>query len=200
MFLISLLRNMEECMAVVSSSASLSTGLASGAPLVGDHVWLDKELGLVTGSYPTPNAKFDFGEERLVPLKTAALVEPKQRVSHLAKARRVGVCYELETENQIHTFGNATQLLVEGLNLIEDFAPGTLQSLSMKKGRTKRPVAKSREELYDVLHPASHSEKLNSGFFVATNNKSSESRWYLRQAAEIAGLKWGENFKVRPIK
>ncbi len=187
-------------MAVISSSISLSSGFAQGAPHVGVHAWLDRELGLVTGNYPTPHARFDFGEERLVPVGAPEIPTPKRRISHLAKARRIGKCYELETDTEIHVFGSATQLLVEGLNLLEAMAPGTLETLSLRKGRTKRPVAKAREELYDVPHPLSHSEKLASGYYVATNNKNAEARGYLRQAAEIAGRSWGKNFTVRPLK
>lgn len=187
-------------MAVVSSSSSLSGSFADGGMLIGAHVWLDRELGLVTGHYPTPRAKFDFGEEKLVPIVSDKIPAPKKRISHLSKARRVGKCYELETDTEIHVVGSATQLLIEGLTVLERIAPGTLEAFSLRKGRTKRAVAKTREELYDVPHPLSHSEKLASGFYVATNNKDSEARGFLMQAAEIAGLTWGKNFTVRPIK
>jgi hypothetical protein len=187
-------------MAAVSSSSSLSSSFADGGILVGAHVWLDLELGLVTGDYPNPSAKFDFGEEKLIPIVPEKMPAAKKRISHLAKARRVVKCYELETDTEIHVVGSATQLLIEGLNLLERIAPGTLEAFSLKKGRTKRAVAKTREELYDVPHPLSHSEKLASGFYVATNNKDSEARGYLMQAVEIAGLTWGKNFTVRSIK
>ena len=184
-------------MAVVAHSDSFFTHFATGAPLVGQHVWLDRELGLVTGVYPTPHAKFDFGDERLISVKAERATFDKSRISHLAQARRVVRRYELETETEIHIFGSATQLLVEGLNLVEDAVPGTLDKFTQRKGRSKRAVAKTREELYDVPHPSSHSQQLKSGFFVATNNKDSEARGYLQQAVEIAGLHWGKNFIVR---
>lgn len=187
-------------MAAVSSSSSLSGSFADGGALVGAHVWLDRELGLVTGDYPNPSAKFDFGEEKLILIVSGKMPEAKKRISHLAKAPRVVKCYELETDTEIHVVGSATQLLIEGLNLLERIAPGTLEAFSLKKGRTKRAVAKTREELYDVPHPLSHSKKLASGFYVATNNKSSEAQGFLKQATEIAGLTWGKNFTVRPIK
>ena len=184
-------------MAVVAHSDLFSASFASGARLVGQHVWLDKELGLVTGNYPSPDAKFDFGEEKLVALKAEGTTSDKKRISHLAQAGRVGKIYELETGTEIHVFGSATQLLVEGLSLIEDTVPGTLEKFSQHKGRSKRAVAKTREALYDMPHPTSHSQKLKSGFYVATNNKDVEARGYLRSAAEIAGLQWGKNFTVR---
>ncbi len=184
-------------MAVVAHADTFSARFANGARLVGQHVWLDKKLGLVTGTYPTPDAQFDFGEEKLVSVQAEAANFDKKRISHLAQARRVVKRYELETETEIHTFGSATQLLVEGLNLVEELAPGTLEKFAQQKGRSKRAVAKTREELYNVPHPSSHSQKLKSGFYVATNNKSAEARDYLRQAVEIAGLQWGKNFTVR---
>src|SRR5688572_514878 len=117
-------------MAVLVHSDTFSARFAKGARLVGQHVWLDKKLGLVTGTYPTPDAKFDFGEERLVSVQAEAVNFDKKRISHLAQARRVVRRYELETETEIHTFGSATQLLVEGLNLVEETAPGTLEKFA----------------------------------------------------------------------
>lgn len=186
-------------MAVIAHSDSFAGQFSSASRLVGQHVWLDEAHGLVTGAYPNPLARFDFAEEKLVALKEGFTSE-KRRISHLAQAKRVGKRYELETEYEIHIFGSATQLLVEGLNLIEEVAPGTLDQFSQRKGRSKRAVANTREGLYDIPRPASYSQKLKSGYYVATNNKDAEAKGFLRQAAEIAGLQWGKNFIVRPAQ
>ena len=181
----------------IAHTTSLMQSFTHDPSLAGTHVWLDPTLGLVTGTFPKALAKFDFTEERLVALTDTSASHEKKRISHLPQARRVVKRYELETDKEIHLFGSATQLLVEGLNLLEELTPGTLEKFSRLKGRSKRAVAKSRDELYDLPRPEKYSQQLKSGFYVATNNKDSEARGFLRQAAEFAGFKWGKNFVVR---
>ncbi|WP_333605216.1 hypothetical protein [Novosphingobium sp.] len=182
-------------MAAVAQLKSLVENFSS-VPLGAQHVWLDDRHGLVVGDYPTPQMRFDFASEALVSVAPAPPTE-KRVISFLAQARRVGQKYELETEEAIYKFGSATQLLIEGLNIIEENFPGTLEKFSMRKGRSKRAVARTRAEICDYPHPDSHSAELKSGYFAATNNKDPEARGFLREAAEIAGLKWGKNFIVR---
>jgi len=167
-------------------------------PTVGQHVWLDERHGLVAGDFPIPQMRFDFTSEALVAVAVHSIpMTEKRTISFLAQARRVVQRYELETDDAIYKFGSATQLLVEGLNIIEETHPGTLEKFAMRKKRSKRVVARSRAELYDYPHPDNHSTELKSGYYVATNNKDAESRGFLHEAAEIAGLKWGKNFIVR---
>lgn len=184
-------------MVALAQTRNLAQQLDSEESSSGKHVWLDNKHGLVTGDFPVPIAKFDFASEKLVAISDSKAPIEKKRISHLGKAKRVVRRYELETEHEVHLFGSATQLLVEGLNWIEDTVPGTLEQLSQIKGRSKRAVARTREELYDIPRPAKYSQKLRSGFFVATNNKDLEARGYLRQAAELAGFKWGKDFVVQ---
>lgn len=160
--------------------------------------WLDPEQGLLVGVYPQANWRFDFASEKLQPLAGSSEPKAKTRFSKLAEARRVGARWEVETDDAIYLLGSATQMLVFGLDLIEEMRPGTLEKLSRQKARSKRPVARSRADLYDVPHPESHSERLKSGFFVATNNTSAEARKFLRNAAELAGFTWGVDFVARP--
>ncbi len=182
-------------MATVAQLKSLVENLAS-VPLAAQHVWLDDRHGLVVGDYPTPEMRFDFGSEALV-LVAPAPPKEKRVISFLAQAKRIVRKYELETDDAIYKFGSATQLLIEGLNIIEEKYPGTLEKFSMQKGRSKRAVARTRADLYDYPHPDNHSAALKSGYFVATNNKDPEARGFLSAAAEIAGLKWRKNFVVR---
>lgn len=182
-------------MATVAQVKSLVETFTS-TQLHAQHVWLDEKHGLVVGDFPKPEMRFDFGSESLVSVAPAPPKE-KRVISFLAQAKRVGQRYELETDDAIYKFGSATQLLIEGLNIIEEKVPGTLEKFSLRKGRSKRAVARTRAELYDYPHPDSHSAVLKSGYFVATNNKDPEARGFLREAAEISGLKWGKNFTVR---
>jgi len=184
-------------MAAVARMESLTSALAGADALGGSHVWLDVQFGLVTGTFPSPAARFDFAEEKLVSI-ACEKSEPKRIVSLLGEAKRVGQVYEIETTGAVYRVGSATQMLIHGLNLIEDERPGTLEILSTRRKRSKRPVARAHADLYDLPHPETHSAQLKSGYFVATNNKAYEALGYVREAVEIAGLKWGGSFVVRP--
>ena len=166
-----------------------------------NHVWMDEELGLVVGDYPTPAFIFDFGSETFVQIRQEHPKSPeKETISLIHEAGRKRAEIEIETSEKILKLGSYKQLMVEGLNLIEEMRPGTHQMLSNEprfKGRTKRPVAASHDDLYDADHPLTHSAKLRSGFFAATNNKSEEAFGYVKSAAISAGLAWGKEFIVR---
>ena len=162
------------------------------------HVWIDPQLGLVAGVYPSHEARFDFATETVETLHSDKAL-PKPVISLLGEAKRVVQKYEIETIDAIYTVGSATHLLMQGLDLLEKSSPGTLAKLSAQKKQSKRPVATSRKALYDMPHPDSHSAQLKCGFYVATNNKSSEARGFLREAAQLAGLEWGSSFIVRKV-
>jgi hypothetical protein len=194
-------------MATIARAETLAATLSDNAGGFGPQVWLDDIHGLVAGVFPFAKAKFDFGKEAAVSLvdteqqtdrgPTGAAQKP--RVVLLQHAKRVGQMYEIETRDAIFVVGSATQMLIQGLNLIEGEHPGTLERLALRKKQSKRPVAKDRADLYDVPHPEAHSAQLKNGWFVATNNKAPESRGVLRAAAEIAGLTWGSDFVVRKV-
>jgi hypothetical protein len=89
------------------------------------------------------------------------------------------------------------ELLIDGLRSIEAEYPGTLDKLSRLKKRTKRIVARERNDLFDQKHLiADHSEQLMRGWWVGTNNSSSETEAWLKQAVSCAGLIWGKEFQT----
>jgi len=191
--------------AVIARAEALASVLELGPGAFGPQVWLDPDHGLVAGVFPSPMARFDFASETAIPLSctepadhpTGQASTPKRPVSLLHEAKRVVQICEIETRDAVYRLGSATQMLIEGLNLIEEARPGTLEKLSHRKKQSKRPVAKTRAALYDVEHPDTHSAQLTNGWFVATNNKAAEARGVLRQAVELAGLVWGRDFSVR---
>jgi len=195
---------MEANMASLAQLDALGAAIMKEGKQIGPFTWLDPQLGLVAGTYPLPKARFDFATERFVEIESrnSVLKEGsssvfKKRISLLGEAPKMGQNYEIETMDAIYRVGSATQLLIQGLNIIEDKYPGTHEKLSTRKKRSKRIVARDRSNLYDVPHPDSHSMKLKSGFYVATNNKATEALGFLRDAAETAGLQWGSSFVVR---
>ncbi len=183
-------------MAGIAQVNTLISALSNLPDATSHQVWIDPQLGLVMGVYPSPGSRFDFAAEIVEPLKSDK-VEPKPIIPLLGEAKRVVQRYEIETIDAIYIVGSATQLLIQGLDILEKYNPGTLAKLSARKKQSKRPVATSRQALYDVPHPESHSAQLKCGFYVATNNKSSEARGFLREAAQLAGLEWGSSFIVR---
>ncbi|HEY3814733.1 MAG TPA: hypothetical protein VGL66_16055 [Caulobacteraceae bacterium] len=191
-------------MAEVARATSLAVVFGEGGPQFGPQIWLDPQLGLVAGVFPNAASRFDFGLEaaQILNVNTAGETKivakpPKVRVSLVSEAPRFVRFHEIETVDAIYGLASMTQTLVRGLDLIEGMKPGTLEKLSNQKKRSKRPVARSRIDLYDVEHSESHSEKLANGWFVATNNKATEAMSVLKRAASLADLKWGVDFTAR---
>lgn len=173
-------------MAEVSTIASLRSRLRGQSQWA--HAWIDPSHGLVLGDYPTPAVRYDFAAERFEPLATASEPAERRVVDLTHKARRFVAVYELALDEAVYRFGSATHLLTEGLELIEARYTGALEQLAKVKKRTKRPVAHRPEDLYDSPHPAAHATRLSNGFFVATNNKASESLAVVRRAVLLAGI------------
>jgi len=169
----------------------LQTPLAASYP----HVWCDGET-LVVGIWPNAKAKFDFASERL---KFVDNTEPnaKKHISFTYLAKRLtGSIFEIETSDTIYEFASAVQALLRGLEILETIAPGTLDKMCELKGRSKRPVGHTRESLYDLASQRHFAEQINTGHFVATNNKALEALGVLRQGARLAGLST-DQFTVR---
>lgn len=185
------------------------------------HMWSDETVGgVVFGVFPRPYFVFDFGQERFVAadretssekmketesapklsvdedIRSAAAQKPRVPMRH--KAPRVTGTYEVETAEQIFVLGSATQTLLHGLEIIERMAPGTLEKLSLMKKRSKRPVALKREDLYEMTSQMKYSEKLENGYWVATNNKGIEALGVVRVAAKLANLSKMQ-FSVRVV-
>lgn len=181
-------------MAQVSSLESLQNAINESKA---KHVWLDPERGLAFGNYPKIGFRYDFGDERLRPLECdAPIVDKKEVVNLILQAPRITTPYEIETKEKIYRVGSAKEALRIGLDIIEEIAPGTMAQLSEEKGRTRRPVAKIREDLFDKKTLIKHSERLKCGFWYGTNNKAQECINTLARAAQLAEL-GAQEFSVR---
>ncbi|WP_372619571.1 hypothetical protein [Falsiroseomonas sp.] len=88
------------------------------------------------------------------------------------------------------------------LRLIEEVRPGTLQKLAASKGRTKRIVARNRQDLFkDPKLAAKFATPLMDGWWVGTNNSTKEVENWVRLACNHAGLEWQRevSLAVRPL-
>ena len=93
--------------------------------------------------------------------------------------------------------GSVKELLLNGLRSIETRNQGTLEKLSHIKKRTKRIVARDRNDLFgDPKLVKQYSEQLLNGWWVGTNNSSAEVESWLQQAVSLAGLQWGKDFRT----
>ena len=123
-------------MAGIAQLGTLVSALSNLPGASDSHVWIDPQLGLVMGVYPSPYSRFDFAAEAVELLKPEKAA-PKPTISLLGEAKRVVQKYEIETNDAIYVVGSATQLLVQGLDLIERINPGTLERFSKQKKQTK---------------------------------------------------------------
>lgn len=105
----------------------------------------------------------------------------------IAGGRRTGR-FALVLEGTLYPARSQKELLVVALRRIERERPGTMERLSADKGRTKRPVARSREQLYRDAHLARHAERIDADWWAATNNSFPEVEKVIRRAAFHAGL------------
>lgn len=81
------------------------------------------------------------------------------------------------------------ELLLVGLTAIERRRPQTLQKLAAERSRTKRVVARDRDELNANVQLARRfSRQIEGGWWVFTNNSFPECEKFLRRAAFHAGL------------
>jgi hypothetical protein len=65
-------------------------------------------------------------------------------------------------------------------------------------GRRRRYVARSREALFPGRPDlAKHSTEVRPGYWLGTNNSASSMEGIIRMACEVAGLRFGEDVKVR---
>jgi hypothetical protein len=63
-----------------------------------------------------------------------------------------------------------------------------LDKLSAEKGRTKRPVARRRELLYEDPKLSKYADEIEGGWWIATNNSYPEVEKFIRRAGFHAGL------------
>lgn len=204
-------------MAMLSTREALVACLGAKPASSFPHVWLSGSGGLVAGVYPKASVRFDFGSEAFVDCKDTAVshepnantpvdtsasdtgaVSGKRRISLIHEAPRWTQTIEIETPDCVYVVGSATRALITGLELLEELVPGTLEKLSIQKSRSKRPVSRTRNELFDLATQLKYSHQLKNGYWVGTNNKSEEALNYVRRAVELAGL--NGKITIRPAR
>lgn len=100
--------------------------------------------------------------------------------------------YGESTETQ---FGNRAlaELLVKFQDMSHEFMD---KFASQTKGRTRRLVAKSRDDLYDQSDLVDFSLDLKNGWWLGTNISTSQVRRHIKTACQIAGVKFGSELTL----
>lgn len=110
------------------------------------------------------------------------------------------VRYGYAVKGQSSEARNAIDVLIQVLEQLSSTDPDFLTRLASRPrhGRTRRYVAKQREDLYsgrpDLARDFSH--QLKSGWWVGTNYSTKQIEQILRMAAEVAGLSYGSDLVV----
>ncbi|MBI1408062.1 MAG: hypothetical protein GC145_18265 [Caulobacter sp.] len=179
--------------AKISNAAAAMTSLAADHPSF--TVWIVQDRWLA-GNYPVARFEFDFGLERLTRLDGDEIVSaPAVHFDQVAGRRTGSVFFELLGSRTEFKSWKAAWL--GGMRQLEDARPGTLDKLASYRPRSKRPVARQPEDLYDNRKQAQQfSAELKPGWYAATNNSSDEVKRYLKKAAELAGLVWKKDVDV----
>jgi hypothetical protein len=189
----------EGLMASVMAAAKLAALLKSSDPKGVMHVQV---LGdrVVLGVNPSqPTHMVDFSNERVVPYAASAIQTSSSEMpsSNGVKFPRRSGDYWFEIKGKRTECGSLKELLAEALKVLERTKPGTLDSLSRIRGRSRRIVARDPGQLFDKPRLVKkYAEKLNGGWYYGTNNSARETGVWLERGAECAGLTLGSDFII----
>ena len=189
-------------MAQVASLERVRTLLEEAANRGARSVWIENGT-LALGDYPQPKHRLCFNREEL---DTVSAGKGDLALSSRSPARpaRVGGRssgeFELEVRGRPYKVHSLKQVLAEGLIAVEAVRPGTLEALSRERARSKRVVAKKRDDLYENSELQRFSVEIAPGWFMATNNSEAETIKFLRKAVELAGLTWNVDVRYRRLR
>jgi len=157
---------------------------------------------LALGNNPLkPTSVLDFSEEAVFPYKeivAGSKVDPADAPdAKVGRVPRRSGNYWFELKGRRIECPSLKELLARSLRHFEHLQPGTLEQLAAVKSRSRRIVAHNPRELYNKEHLVKdHSEKLATGWWYGTNNSAQQTETWLKHACEIAGLTWGDDFRV----
>jgi hypothetical protein len=178
---------------VSASEFALALESAAGS---GDCLMLVPHVGICLANNPfQPLQRFDFQTEMFVPIAIGG--GSAKAIISGETTRRTGE-FEVSLLGQTIRSGSLKSLLAKFLQEIERHRPGTLSSLTEVKARTRRIVARKKEDLFDNPHLAEgFSEPLGNGWFVNTNNSKQQVQRWLEEATKAGGLEWGKDVVPR---
>jgi len=105
------------------------------------------------------------------------------------------VGFTLYGESMETQFGNRAlaELLIKFQSMDHKFMDNFS---SQTRGRTRRLVAKSRDDLYDLSKLVDYSLDLKNGWWLGTNISTPQVRRHIKTACQIAGVKFGSDLTL----
>ena len=118
----------------------------------------------------------------------------KQRKPQASKTRIIGFILGEESVEA----GTARGTLAEIITRFDRMNPKFMESFSLRTvGRTRRLVARSRGDLYDVSHLTNrHAMQLANGWWLGTNLSQSSVLRHIKTACGVAGIKFDSQLKI----
>jgi hypothetical protein len=186
------------------STAKLADLLRAADPEGKMQVRVLSSARLAIGVDPLkPTKVIDFAKETSGPLTNpehltlASRNQIEQPETKVVKPSRKRGDYWFELKGERTKAYSLKQLLADSLLALERARPGTLEKLGRIKGRSKRIVAKNRNDLFASSHLVSeYSEILTDGWYFGTNNSAAETKKWLSDAAACAGGTVGNSFRT----
>ena len=195
-------------MAVVISTSKLIELLrsADGHENLYVRVLSASRLGLGKGP-DSPTLVIDLSKEKIGPLSRAepdpigipSANGPQAPLANGGGSRmpRRSGNYWFEIRGRRANCRSLKEVLSGSLQALEKTAPGTIEKLSKVRARSRRIVARDRNDLYrrQDLNER-YAESLVAGWWYGTNNSAEQTGVWLKRACGFASLRWGDDFKV----
>lgn len=163
-------------------------------------MWIHSNTQIAVGAVPL-QAQYlvDLGTEEVRNCDAMSVTQTTHSplLSSHTRSRllRRGGKYLFELQGAAVECGSLRELLRKGLLAIEEKRPGMLDALTKEKARTKRIVARRKDDLFEDPELVSKfADKLADGWWYGTNNSAQETRRWLKRACELAKLQWGRDF------
>ena len=147
-----------------------------------------------------PGREFEYrnAKEALAPQSKSTDLQPSRKAAR-SQPRMPRHQGKVIIGSREFEYRNAKEAMVLVLRELQRRDPNFLPRLSQHpkcRGRTRRFIAQSPEELYPDPRHQNMNESLPGGWFVATDNGSAQKKEFIEIASEVAGLKFGRDIVI----
>ena len=102
---------------------------------------------------------------------------------------------------QRESFRSGVELIVAVFDKLAAHHPTLLERYSTKhRGRTRRYVARTRDDLYDIPEMRKHGKRMKCGWWIDTNCSNAQKESRIKKACKIVGIRYGQDLIVGPIE
>jgi len=173
----------------------------------GDELLIDlltDKVGSLCGYKPSPDKVIQFLSNQLI-LSTnftkRNIIQKKKKIKPsvpIKKIQQTG----FELFGEFHSENSARDAMLHILNLLADNDPTFLDRYAslQKHGRTRRYLAKNREELNpsrpDLAFSDEYSRELRPGWWVDVNLSKQSIEKVVKMACQVASIKFGKDLKL----